>query len=254
MIHRPLISVITPVRNGRRYASTCLASIQAAEFGRAEHILCDGGSNDGTFEFCQAYGPTASTPVISVQIEDRSMTEGLNNAVRQSNGEWIMPLNIDDQYMPGIGPRIEAALESFDGDIAFFDVLVRKQGRPKYFQRPWMGRYIWAWDFMGCFVVECGVAMRRSSIDRVDLYDTTYLLAADYDLYRKLVSRGKVGYFPICIGVFNEDGENLSHTMKGKILDEAGRISKLGKLYARIQDSRVDKVMRIVLGMQSYWI
>lgn len=249
----PLISVVTTVKNAKSHIETCVFSVQAAGFSSFEHVISDGGSSDGTWEAACALGDTVGRGIKCIQSQDRSMTEGLRNACAAASGQWILPLNADDQYAPAVGARIEAALKNSAADIVFFDVALRRSsGKLKYIERPWLGASVWAWDILGCFIVECGVAIRKTALEQVGGYDESYRLAADYDLYRKIVVQGKAEHYPVLLGFFNETEQNLSHTQKDLILQEAGKISRYGSLYAWMQSVRLDKILRVILGVQRY--
>src|SRR4051794_13855421 len=112
------------------------------------------------------------------------MTEGLRNACSVAVGRWILPLNVDDQYLPEAGNRAEAFLAGTEDEFVLFDVVVRRaSGRIKHVVRPWLGNSVLAWDLLGCFVAECGVAVQSRALEAVGGYDIEYRLAADYDLY-----------------------------------------------------------------------
>jgi glycosyltransferase involved in cell wall biosynthesis len=45
-----MISVITPVYNGKRYIESCVINVIEQACRDVEHIIVDGGSTDGTIE------------------------------------------------------------------------------------------------------------------------------------------------------------------------------------------------------------
>src|SRR4051794_24006142 len=104
---KPLISIVTVVRNGAPFITSCVFSVQAAGFRSFEHVIIDGGSTDGSVEIAAELAQKVGDTVRLISKPDRSMTEGLRNACSVAGGRWILPLNIDDQYLPEAGSRVE---------------------------------------------------------------------------------------------------------------------------------------------------
>lgn len=248
----PTISVITVVKNGVAQIASCVQSVQSAGFEDFEHVLVDGGSTDGSQDLLRRFQCT--TPSVRVfEIPDKSMTEGLRNACSMSMGEWILPLNVDDNYFPGGGARLEAYLKSTYASMVVWDtILMRHNGRAKFFERPWSAGLSWTWDLMGCFITECGVAMRRSDLLDLGGYDLRYRLAADYDLYRRFAASRKIEYLPVLLGIFNLTTQNVSHVQREVIIAEAAAISRWGRLYGFFLRHRIDKLLRVLLRLQCY--
>ena len=45
---RPLVSVLTPSYNQRRFIPDCIDSVALQTYPSVEHLIFDGGSDDGT--------------------------------------------------------------------------------------------------------------------------------------------------------------------------------------------------------------
>ena len=92
-----LISVVTPTLNGIRYLHDCIRSIQAQEGPnvQAEHIIVDGGSNDGTVEFARSQGCT------TIVEQDSGIFDAMNKGSVVANGVLLGFLGADDILLPG---------------------------------------------------------------------------------------------------------------------------------------------------------
>jgi glycosyltransferase involved in cell wall biosynthesis len=123
----PLVSVVTPVLNGRRFLPDLLESIRAQDYPRIEHIVVDGGSTDGTLDLL------ASTPNMRwVTAADRGMYDAINRGFRLAGGDVLAYQNADDRYVPGaISTAVRhlvahPELDAVYGDFRYVD----EQGRP----------------------------------------------------------------------------------------------------------------------------
>lgn len=70
----PKISIITPSLNRLQFIGDAFASLAAQNDPNLEHIVVDGGSDDGTLEFIRSEFPSAKLIVQS----DRNVYEALN--------------------------------------------------------------------------------------------------------------------------------------------------------------------------------
>jgi len=76
------ISIITPVFNSIRWIDLCVRSVRHALQGRDyEHIVCDGGSTDGTLEYLRQQPDIRLIPG-----PDRGMYDALNKGMAAARG------------------------------------------------------------------------------------------------------------------------------------------------------------------------
>lgn len=88
------ISIVTPVFNSIRWIDLCVRSVRHALQGRDyEHILCDGGSTDGTLDYLRQ-----QPDIRLLSGPDRGMYDALNKGVAAARGRIVGHLNADEQY------------------------------------------------------------------------------------------------------------------------------------------------------------
>jgi GT2 family glycosyltransferase len=88
----PDVSVIIVSWNGRRYLEACLRAVEGQHDVRAEIVLVDNGSTDGTVELVRSTFPS----VRIVRLEQNQGFAGGNNAgAREARGEFLAFLNND---------------------------------------------------------------------------------------------------------------------------------------------------------------
>lgn len=185
----PRLSIITPIFNSADYLEQLLDSVAALP-GDVEHIVMDGGSEDGTVELLSARGD----PRVKWRSEpDRGQTHAVNKGIAAATGDVLNWINGDNAYLPG---AVQRALELLDarpevdavfGGIDFID----EHGR---FRR----RYVpgaWSWRrylYVGDYVPTETIFFRRRLLDRVPGLDERFADAADYDFYLRLLHRRTV--------------------------------------------------------------
>ncbi len=89
----PLISVIVPVYNGRRYLDAALASVQAQTHRPLEVIVVDDGSTDDSAAIAAAY-PGARI----VSQPNQGTAAARNHGVRLARGDCLAFLDQDDVW------------------------------------------------------------------------------------------------------------------------------------------------------------
>ena len=88
------ISIVTPVFNSVRWIDLCVRSVRHALQGRNyEHIVCDGGSTDGTLDYLQQQKDIQLIPG-----PDKGMYDALNKGMAAARGRIVGHLNADEQY------------------------------------------------------------------------------------------------------------------------------------------------------------
>lgn len=92
----PKISILTPSFNSESTIEKAILSVLNQQYPNFEHIICDGGSKDGTVEILKKY------PHLKwVSEPDKGQSDAMNKAFDMSTGEIISYLNADDYYSRG---------------------------------------------------------------------------------------------------------------------------------------------------------
>lgn len=102
---RPLFSIITPVLNGMPYIRECVESVRAQEVAY-EHIVCDGGSTDGTREYLATIDSITFLPG-----PDNGQGDALVKGFAVASGRYANWINADERLLSGALERIAAAFE-----------------------------------------------------------------------------------------------------------------------------------------------
>lgn len=103
----PLFSIVMPVLNQVRFVERALDSVVPQSKGRAELIVVDGGSSDGSLEVLKRYEEHFSW---WCSERDGGQSEALNKGFSHARGRFLVWLNADDVLMPGALDAVEALI------------------------------------------------------------------------------------------------------------------------------------------------
>jgi GT2 family glycosyltransferase len=182
----PRVTVVIPNWNGKRFLSTCLASLRRQSFEDFETILVDNGSTDDSVAFVSGNFPEVRVLPLS---ENGGFSVAANAGIKGSRTEYVALLNNDTEADPDwLGALIRAAdsypeAGSFASKLVDFndrrildgagDVL-RRSGLPYRLGHgePDRGQYAeTAFVFGAC----AGAALyRRSMLDEIGLFDEDF--------------------------------------------------------------------------------
>jgi glycosyltransferase involved in cell wall biosynthesis len=78
----------------------CLENVSSQWIEGIEHIIVDGGSNDGTREILTDFGSRFSH-IRWISEHDKGQSDAMNKGIKMAKGNWIGFLNVDDFYEGG---------------------------------------------------------------------------------------------------------------------------------------------------------
>ncbi|MBI9044561.1 MAG: glycosyltransferase [Anaerolineaceae bacterium] len=175
-------SIITPVYNRVKLIEKALDSLHSEGYSKLEHIIVDGGSNDGTLELLGKY---PSLKVISGP--DEGVYDAINKGIKISTGEIIGILNSDDYFEPNC---LYIADEYFrnhpECDILVGNALVVNKNRSinKYINSSIINDPLYAATF-GTPIPNAWF-VRRNVFSIVGFFNNRYKIVADRDFLIRL--------------------------------------------------------------------
>lgn len=189
---QPLVTVITPIFNGRRYVTGCLESVLHQDYPNIEHLVLDGASNDGTVDVLQAYDDRIA---LWRSEPDAGLYDAWNKALDEARGEWVCFLGVDDEFLPG---AISAymALAASNPEAEYLSSKVRwvhPSGYEKNIGEPWT----WREFSRHMCTAHVGSMHRRSLFGRLGRYDTSFPIVADYELLLRARGQLRTAYMPV---------------------------------------------------------
>jgi glycosyltransferase involved in cell wall biosynthesis len=184
-----MLSVITPAYNSGPFIGQTLDSVAALATPH-EHLVIDGGSDDGTVAMLEARDDPS---LLWTSEPDRGQTHAVNKGLERATGELVAWLNADDTY---IAPNVDRAIEALRADASLdavfgFMEITNADGAPLREYR--CGPFHWQrYLYFGEYVPTPTIIFRRTLLERAPQLDETYVDAADYDFYLRLLRGAKV--------------------------------------------------------------
>ena len=190
------ISIVTAVLNRAPTIGAALASVSAQTHDRLEHIVQDGGSNDGTIRVLQDW---CGTPRVNWKSQpDQGLYDALNRGIARCDGDVIGVLHSDDVFADRtVLADVAQALNTRDVDGVYGDLeMIGANGRVLCHWRagpfhPARMRWGWAPPHPTLF-------LRSDVFNRLGMYDPTYRISGDYDAMLRWIWTGKIklAYLP----------------------------------------------------------
>jgi glycosyltransferase involved in cell wall biosynthesis len=119
------ISILTPSFNSGKYIKRAIESVLIQQYKNFEHIIADGGSTDKTLSIIQSY-----EHLVYTSGPDLGQSDAMNKAFKMSNGDIIVYLNADDEFLPKAFDEIVSAFESNpNADIVVGNLIYKTESK-----------------------------------------------------------------------------------------------------------------------------
>lgn len=94
----PTLSIVTPSYNQVAYVEETLRSVLKQAYPALDYQVLDGGSNDGSAEIVERYGPWLDH---WRSAADGGQSQAIEEGWQAATGDWLYWLNSDDRLEPG---------------------------------------------------------------------------------------------------------------------------------------------------------
>jgi glycosyltransferase involved in cell wall biosynthesis len=247
----PVVSVVVSVYNGARYLRESLGSILEQEGVEFECIVVDDGSTDGSGPVLDELAQ-ADPRLRVVHQANQGLTRALVQGCRKARGTFIARHDADDISRPGrlarqsellsadpelsmvscwglgIGPANETLFEiqrATDSATATGKLLARGEGPPGH----------------------GSVMFRAETYQAVGGYREEFRVAQDWDLWLRLIERGRIGYVPDFLYAFRIEEQSISGRRREQQLQlvEIARRCHAARLQGASETAHLEEASRI---------
>ncbi len=194
---RPLVTVVMPSYNAKRFIGAAIESVIAQSYKNLEIILVDDGSTDGTTAVVEQYCRKDSR-IQLLRQQNEGVASARNRGIQSGRGEYIAPIDSDDIWHPS---KIEAQVLALSqagesvGLVYSWISLIDEKGRVVGLSRRSFEGNVFVDLLYSNFVGTASSPMiPRRVFDEVGGYDVTHRQkeaqgSEDWDLYLKIAQR-----------------------------------------------------------------
>lgn len=219
----PKFSIVTPAYNSGNYIEATIRSIAEQDYPAIEHIVIDGGSNDGTLDILERY------PHLQwISERDRGQSDAINKGFARVSGDIIAWQNADDLYLPGAFAAVAEVFATHpEVDVVYGNYqTIDTAGRVicDVTARPWN-----QWAFAhGRFVpMQPATFWRRRLNEAVGALDTNLNYCMDVDFFSRAARQG-FAFVKLdrCLGQFriHAESKTASSLYNAATFDEFKRV------------------------------
>ncbi|NOQ77307.1 MAG: glycosyltransferase [Methylococcaceae bacterium] len=191
------ISIITVCYNSSQYIRSAIDSVLSQSYTDIEYIVIDGGSTDETLEIINEYMDQISLIISEV---DEGMYDAMNKGIALASGDIIGILNSDDFYSNiNVISDVVGCFNTKDGiDMIFGNVdFVNAQDLNSPLRLYSSSRFSpWKLRF-GFMPAHPASFIKKSAYNGVGSYKLGYNIAADFDMFVRLLLGAKKKYYSL---------------------------------------------------------
>jgi len=184
------VSIITCTYNSAATLSWNLESIARQSYDNIEQIIIDNVSTDHTLKIAKEYDQVKTI----VSEPDKGIYDAMNKGIANAKGDIIGILNSDDYLAgPDIIAEIVQQFKDTRCDATYGNLIYVKNKHPEKIQRVWIaGKYKRTQFYDGWMMPHPTLYVKKEMYQKFGGFDTSFRLAADYELILRLLLKNKI--------------------------------------------------------------
>jgi glycosyltransferase involved in cell wall biosynthesis len=196
----PAISIILPTYNVGSTIEKCIQSIINQTYKNIEILVIDGGSEDRTMDIMKGYA-LSNCFISFVSEKDTGIYDAMNKGIQMAKGEWIYFMGSDDCLIDSevLASVVDNLKE--DDDIVYGNIV----------STPGNNVEAGEWDYhrlLNMCINHQRILYRATLFKTYGLFETKYLVSADYDLNIRFFSNPMITkqYINLPITLYHSEG------------------------------------------------
>ena len=227
------ISIITSVYNNQETIAEAMDSVLSQTYTDIEYIIIDGGSTDDTVNIIKSY---QNRIAVFISEPDKGIYDGLNKGIKLATGDVIGFLHSDDLYENNtVIEQVAQAFMASEIDSVYGDLTYVNKSDPTKVIRYWKsGEFTLKKLRCGWMPPHPTFFVKRAIYQQHGQFDTSFKIAADYDLMLRFLGKYKIStdYIPsvlIKMRVGGESNKSLKNVIRKSTEDlQAMRNNNIG--------------------------
>lgn len=250
-MNKPLLSIITINRNNSDGLRNTMESVLTQDFADYEYIIIDGKSSDDSVSVISDYlNTTTGRKHISYWISesDTGIYNAMNKGIQKAKGEFIALVNSGDSYVPGILKEVAEIAKKHKGEILYGANSTYKDGK-------FVSVYGHSFDRIpeGIMIAHLTSFVHHSIYEKYGLYDETYKIAGDFELFNKFyVNNVPTFYMNKIICNFDLDGVSNTNPLVFKEVEEIQK--KYGFFNEPTKKEKIKRIIKKILKKIFFFI
>lgn len=206
----PRLTVVTVAYNAAPHIQQTILSVAEQAAPNIEYVVIDGGSQDGTVDILRRMsahiGHWVSEP-------DDGIYDAMNKGIALAHGDWILFLNADDYFSgPDAVHKLLCNADDSVSIVAGGTLIKYADGERNFRPHPHFGLKLQL-PFM-----HPSTMVRRSVLDACGGFDKRYRIAADCDLFLRLIGSGhKFRCIPDVVSVMRDGGASRRGFVRARL-------------------------------------
>jgi glycosyltransferase involved in cell wall biosynthesis len=234
MTVNPLISIVIPTYNDKRYVCEAIESGLAQTYSPCEIIVVDDGSTDGTSELLAA---RYRDRIRYIYQENRGLSAARNTGTRQAQGEFINYCDADDILLP---VKIARCLELFEqypaNAVIYTDYEHVAEDGKTLMPRP--HPTLPSGDIfcdlligpLGNFIHEAAPLVRRAVILEAGSFNESLRAVEDWDMWLRIAAHHTFLYVPDRLTLYRQR-PNAMHTDRLRMIEARLHMIQMARSY-----------------------
>ena len=210
---RPLVTVLMALYNGGEYLKQSVRSVLTQTYADFEFLIIDDCSTDNSVETVRSF----QDPRIRIITNEKNVgqTKSLNVGLREARGKYAARIDADDVALPN---WLEAQVKFVQDNpqysvVSAYGLVIDEKNRlHKSYNTPSESDDIILRAVVHSPINHVVSLIKVEDALKVGGYTENYRIAADYDLWRKLLHQGyQLTTNPVPLAAIRVHGASLSH-------------------------------------------
>ncbi len=213
----PRISVLVSTYNSESYLRACLEDLETQTIAdQIEIIVIDSGSQQNERAIVEEFQKQYAN-LIYLRTGRETLYTAWNRGIQLARGQYITNANADDAHHPAALEHLAAALDAHPAaGLAYSDYVwtpipnattATIQPLRTILHPPYEPSHALFYCILGCHPM-----WRRTTFERIGLFDPAYSVVGDYEMFLRFVAAGlRPVHVPEILSYFYQNPEGLTH-------------------------------------------